>query len=444
MRFLPDEPISSHLQDVLGLSDFVELVQTSIYNTEPPFVYGLLGDWGSGKTSAMQLLRARLENDLQNNAHVFVPIWFNAWKYENEANIIYPLLHAIKRDYSTRVGPVDQAKDFGRKFVEVVTTSTLALTDLLLRFATKQATGEAMKLSEVSEQLQAVQNHPSQLEDVLGRWAAEIDGLHQAFLELVETYATDLALIHREIRKDDVRFVIFIDDLDRCLPETTISILESIKNFLTVNRCIFVFGLNPVVIYQGIRIKYHGLEINGREYLEKILNYSFYIPEPEVNRIANFATDQITNLVLDKQLQDNLVDHFREFGEVVHESKFNNPRRIKRILNRYLFFLGKNSDSLDQFYNLNIIRLIIIAEYFPQIFQLLIKESGPVLSMIEKAGTSDFDFTGFEQKFGVSVANIYPQLSRMAKLFSLIKPTDKTKIDISNHVQAVFNITRLV
>jgi len=50
MRFVPDTPLQDEADNALGFRDFVELVQRSIYHTETPFLYGILGDWGIGKT----------------------------------------------------------------------------------------------------------------------------------------------------------------------------------------------------------------------------------------------------------------------------------------------------------------------------------------------------------------------------------------------------------
>jgi predicted KAP-like P-loop ATPase len=85
MRFLRDEPITRKEQDRLGLSSFLNLIHTSIRATETPFVYGILGDWGTGKTSVMQLLSGALLKD-DATTRRFIPIWFNAWLYENEQN----------------------------------------------------------------------------------------------------------------------------------------------------------------------------------------------------------------------------------------------------------------------------------------------------------------------------------------------------------------------
>lgn len=195
MRFLPDEPITSSLQDLLGLSDFVQLIERSIVHTEPPFVFGVLGEWGSGKTSALRLLENRLASNFRDGEYPVVPIWFNAWQYENETNIIYPLLYAIKRSYDQRVGAIDEAKGFGQKFLQVVATSTLALTDVGLRAVTKHFTGEALSLDDVATHLKAVQERPGDLERVLGSWADQVSDLHKAFKELLDSYANELALL---------------------------------------------------------------------------------------------------------------------------------------------------------------------------------------------------------------------------------------------------------
>ena len=326
MRFLPDEPITSSSADILGFSDFVELIQTSIYYTETPFVYGILGDWGTGKTSILRLVEEQLTQDAKPDVPLCMPIWFDAWLYENEDNIIYPLLYAIKRHYDQWVGESEEVREFKKSFLQVVATSALALTDLGLRVATKHLTGEALKLEDIDKQLKAVEENPGGLEGILNKWADNVSELRGAFETLLDVYASEI----NKNAKDEVRFVILIDDLDRCLPDTAIAILEGIKNHLTVDRCIFVLGLNPQVIYQGIRMKYEGLEIDGREYLEKILNYSFYVPEPEIAQVAEFAISRLEDLVLDDEKREQYQDYFREFGRVLQECHFNNPRKIKR------------------------------------------------------------------------------------------------------------------
>lgn len=88
-----------------------------------------------------------------------------------------------------------------------------------------------------------------------------------------------------------------IDDLDRCLPEKAVEVLESIKLFLEVPGCAFVLGVDDEVIERGILHRYRdyvptgdtaesarsegtgrGAPISGAEYLEKIVHLPVRVP----------------------------------------------------------------------------------------------------------------------------------------------------------------------
>jgi len=426
-------------------------------------VYGVLGDWGTGKTSALKILEARLNTILKNKAFVSsepvcVPIWFNAWKYENEANLVYPLLKAIQQDYETRRTKLGQIKEeleyrghqFGAAFVRMAAGTALVSTDLILRLISKQILGDALKVEDLDKLLELLRKKPdtdqqlpgvwSDVERTLGAWTDGVGLLDQAFKDLLDAYAADIA-VGVDIFPEQVRFVIIIDDLDRCLPDTVICILESIKNFLSVEGCIFVLGLNAQIVYQGISHKYHGVNVDGREYLEKILNYTFYMPEPEIKLIEAFARNRINELV-GKATQAQFRAEFDTFGSVLDECKFNNPRKIKRILNRYLMFLAKYETTLSAYFMRDVVRLITIAEYFPALFQLFLYDG----TQAEQARTrskfrgANFQVEEYEKMFGLKIQDSLPQLIRLSNLFDLQKEKD----DLVRHAQAVYSITRLI
>ncbi|HXQ37245.1 MAG TPA: P-loop NTPase fold protein, partial [Anaerolineales bacterium] len=107
IRYLPDSFIEEEGKDLLGFNEFAKSTLAAIRYSEPPFTWGIYGDWGSGKTSLMKLIKGRMETDLKNpepssQEALHIPVWFNAWEYENELNIIYPLFYAIDRDFSAR------------------------------------------------------------------------------------------------------------------------------------------------------------------------------------------------------------------------------------------------------------------------------------------------------------------------------------------------------
>ncbi|MEM7032004.1 MAG: P-loop NTPase fold protein [Chloroflexota bacterium] len=450
MRFLPDTPIDNPDEDSLDFSSFVNLIQQSLENTDPPFVYGVLGDWGTGKTSTLRLL----ENQLADHPTI-LPIWFNAWKYENEANIIYPLLHEIKLHYEKTMAK-DVDNEFGRAFKEVMGTSFLALGDIGLRIATKTLTGEGIKLRDVQSHLKAIKEHQGEWQELFSDWADQVGQLEEAFRKLLQAYAKDWAdaksrALPKDVTPNEIRFVILIDDLDRCLPDTTIAILEGIKNYLTAtgtsdspNQSIFILALNAQVVYQGIRLKYKGLEIDGREYLEKILNYSFYVPEPEIDKISTFTRNRLRHLLgmtndqAPSEVQDKLLNTYGDpLGDVLEKCRFNNPRKIKRILNRYLLFITQFEVKFkDKTWQVaTIIRLMILAEYYPILFQFIYGAEKPdtvLRDLHVSTQYADLVNKGYDFK----IPSSYPPLFRIKALFK------NTNRQLREELDAVFQLTR--
>ena len=50
--------------------------------------------------------------------------------------------------------------------------------------------------------------------------------------------------------------MVFVDDLDRCLPEKAVELLEAIKLFLDLEGYLFILGVNRLVVEEGIRRHY--------------------------------------------------------------------------------------------------------------------------------------------------------------------------------------------
>jgi hypothetical protein len=436
MRFLPDTPIETHNDDVLGFTPFAEQVGTALKTTQPPFVYGILGDWGTGKTSTLHLLQEQLHNE-----PTLIPIFFNPWKYENEASLIYPLLHTIKQHYENqpeiKAMQEDRGTAFLGKFKEVIGASTFVVGDIGLRAATKYLTDQAVGVKDIDEALKRMRAGSV---DVLSDWTNSVDQLETIFAQLLEEYAKDLALARPNLKSADIHFVILIDDLDRCLPSTTIAILESIKNYLAVKApALFVLALNAKVVYQGIQAKYKGLEIDGREYLEKILNYSFYLPEPVLDRVKGFATSRLNDLLVNPEERAEWEHCLHQFGVVLEACKFNNPRKIKRILNRYLLLISQHPAEIEnKAFNLdNLVRLIVLGEYYHRLFNWLYGSTTPD-TLIRDIGQKN-TYKELVADHDLAIPDSYPPLFRLKPLFDL-----KSMHSLRQELDAVFTLTRML
>lgn len=107
------------------------------------------------------------------------------------------------------------------------------------------------------------------------------------FKEELEKYATS----------QDKPIIIFIDELDRCKPDFSISLIERIKHFFDVPNVVFVLLLNREQLEKAIKGVY-GVETDASAYLGKFINFFFNLPKvdsADINRrrIRNFIQHSI-------------------------------------------------------------------------------------------------------------------------------------------------------
>lgn len=97
--------------------------------------------------------------------------------------------------------------------------------------------------------------------------------------------------------------VVFVDELDRCTPETILDIIEAMRLFLFAKGTSFVIGADQRLIEYAIKTRYkdvigNNLDI-GREYMEKVIQYPVMIPALDENEVEQY----ISCLLLEKELE---------------------------------------------------------------------------------------------------------------------------------------------
>ena len=101
------------------------------------------------------------------------------------------------------------------------------------------------------------------------------------------------------------RLVVFIDELDRCRPDTILETLEAIKLFLFEGKVAFVIGADERHISYAVKSKFkdiEGVQIDiGKEYLEKLIQYPIRIPQLNADEMEIY----IACLLLQSELEEN-------------------------------------------------------------------------------------------------------------------------------------------
>lgn len=203
--------------DRLGFEPYVRGIEDlirDIRSGDLPCAIGIYGSWGSGKTSFMMQLRARLDAEADNGNSPLPTVWFEAWKYDRAEDVRGALINRILitlealASGSVKTMIAEKAELFGRVMVGLVARSRLSL----------GVAGAGVNLASLEEVLEYAKQ--------TAKFHVAVDEFAGAFGEAVN------AVLEQTEPAAGRKLVIFIDDLDRCLPENVMTILEALKLFL--------------------------------------------------------------------------------------------------------------------------------------------------------------------------------------------------------------------
>lgn len=306
--------------DGLGFETYASVLASAASATEGPFTIGIFGEWGTGKTSLMRLIKSNLSTD--DNV---ITVWFNAWRYEKEEHPIVPLIgtivHALEKHKSFR----SKLKDGGKSLINALRAIAYGFstkTKLKLPgFAEIEASFVAKDMIDRSDKLS-----PDPLID---------RSLYYQAFETLEGVKVP--------RK--AKIVVLIDDLDRCFPNLAIKLLESIKLVLSQKGFIFFLGVARKVLEGYLQHRYknkYGIpDFEGKAYLDKIIQLPFSIPSHhgKMNEFSEVVLKRV-----EKKIRSQLSDILPTMGEALN----GNPRSIIRFLNNILIDLSINENLAEK------------------------------------------------------------------------------------------------
>jgi predicted KAP-like P-loop ATPase len=254
-KIISDDPFTSGILDFEKYSKFLA---DAIINSKPRFVVGIFGDWGTGKTTLMMMIKELLEKNKK-----ILTVWFDAWRYEKEQHLaVIPLLRTVELALEDHIKRND--------------TKWEIIRNAIIRTATAFSQSNKANI-EIAGIASAEINFKELTNSLKG------DGSIGNDIDVIYYHATDFlnnALIQLRKNDTDYRIVIFIDDLDRCLPEKSLEVIESIKSFFDLEGIIYVLGMNSNSITSIIQQKYgNDPTITGFDFLKKIVQLPFLIPE---------------------------------------------------------------------------------------------------------------------------------------------------------------------
>lgn len=297
VRGCPDKPVDSMEGDLFSVAPYAKGLCTFIKTCETPMTISIQGDWGSGKTSIMNMIKENLRDDIY-------PIWFNTWQFSQFSlgnglafSMLEYLMKGLRKD-------TDKVATFFRAFASNLRRAAVVATDVV----------GSGRISAFVEQ------------------ATMPDGDFDCALEILKLREHFQEAINNKLKETNrSRVVIFVDDLDRLRPGKAVEVLEILKLFLDCENCIFILAVDYNVVTMGIKEKFGESfdEEKAKSFFDKIIQLPFKMP------VAQY---DIFNYVKNMMIQMNIATDDKNvmiYENLIKTSIGFNPRGMKRLFNSY-------------------------------------------------------------------------------------------------------------
>ena len=276
-----------------GFDFLADAIAKVILESEPQLTLAVYGDWGIGKTTLLHAIQERIK-------HRCAIGWFDLWEYKNQEHVIAHLLYAIAEALPDNSEAAEKMGQLARA----------ALASASLRAGAVSFSGKDF-LAQLDSVAKAPKVETQELAALIGRWRHDSDS----------------------------RIVVIVDNLDRCLPEQSVVLLEQITSLFGFPGVIFLLAAEKDRLVAAVEEK-HKLEPGeGSRYLEKVVQVEFRVPGLDQDHVLRWIDTLLRRgqpAAAPGELGEADEPSLKlstEEGRLLAEVGRWNPRQIKRLLN---------------------------------------------------------------------------------------------------------------
>lgn len=300
--YYSDKPIASKNDDLLERSSFSELLAKTIVNSkmQETFTIGVFGEWGSGKTSLINLTLDAI-NDSESE---IIVLRFEPWHFTDSTELLNQFLLMLSNEFKSK-------KD--KRCVKI---------------------GKALqKYSSVFE--------AAQLIPIAG---GTIASLGKSFIntlgDILQKHKNSILEQKEEVIKllsqQKYRIVIVIDDIDRLSNEQIRQVFQLVSSVAKFPNTTYILALDKEVVVKALEKIQEG---NGEDYLKKIIQMPIQMPPISINKIHNVLFERLDDIL---ESYDDIFfskEHWQEIFENCINPYIVNLRDINRLCNILQFKL---------------------------------------------------------------------------------------------------------
>lgn len=256
-----------------------------------PISVGVSGDWGVGKTSLVRMIAERLGKAAIEGDNTYVVVTFNPWLYQDFDSARSALLQLVGDEVLRRATDNPALLKKAKRLLQRI--NLLRLVQLGGEVAATIVTGVPVgavgrAIVKIGGIFNFNNNDDGDANDTKDDKPEENNGLLRPAEPVslpgeIQAFRNSLEELLCELK---ITLVVFVDDLDRCLPKTAISTLESIRLLLFLKRSAFVIAADNEFIRGAVRVHFEGTGITSdvaTNYFDKLIQVPLHVPRLGVN-----------------------------------------------------------------------------------------------------------------------------------------------------------------
>lgn len=335
-----DHPVASSNEDLLNRSVFAKKMAEMIMKVDTSLssvTLGLYGAWGSGKTSLGNMILEGLLHDEQ-----FMVLRFNPWLCTDERQLTAEFFKQLSGVFKKNKGCFDQISDL------------IAEYGFLFEFASLIPTVGPM-LSSVGK------------------------GFSQKLKEQNKEKQRDLQSIKDAIseclKKERVKIVVFIDDIDRLSDNEISAVFQLVKSQANFPNVIYLLSFDYQVVVKALDRIQVG---NGERYLEKIIQFPMAVPKISLDRVHKLLEQKIA-FVLNDVINKDELDDVRTMMSYGVKQYVKNIRDVN-LFSNVLYF--KYMFLKEEIYIADLLGITCIEVFEPGVYSI-VKDGGNFLCGLE-------------------------------------------------------------
>lgn len=302
LNLISDEAIVDFEHDSLDFNAYSEVITEAILKTPTPYTVGIFAEAGKGKTSLLKFIEKQISL-VKNDDEKIINVFYNAWKFENDEHPLLDLCNVLEKTIQKN----------RNNFEEDVIVNILDYIKYL-------------KFAVVNIKVQLDSSKEKNSDENLEKHLLSQSTFFQIF-ELLKG-------LEKILDDENFKIIVFIDDLDKCLPKNAVKLLESINLILDLKGLSFVLAANRNILEDFLENRRknsfdNNSEVSGKIYLDKMVQLPFYLPSYN-GKISNLIDNIYSKTNTSKKLEESIKKVILSISSLENIT----PRFIIRLINR--------------------------------------------------------------------------------------------------------------